>query len=254
MGDYVPNSVLGRAMLLLNIFTADDSALPLVELVRRTGLPKTTAYRLSRELEELGLLGRDRQGRYRLGRHLFELGMRASSERQLVEVAMPFLQDLYVRTLETVHLGVLENNEVVYISKIGGHRQARAPSRIGGRMPTHCTAIGKILLAFSEPEVIHELLSDPLSALTPRTITAPGILKQQLTRALKEGVAYEFEESSVGLTCVAAPILDPNDQPIAAVSVAGSAIRFKPENHAHDVRTAAAGIVATLARRHELTH
>ena len=103
-------------MLVLNAFRADDSALPLAELVRRTGLPKTTMHRLSRELEELGLLARDLTGSFRLGRPLFELHMRESIERRLIEFAMPFVQDLYSRTLETVHLGVGEETEVVYVA------------------------------------------------------------------------------------------------------------------------------------------
>ncbi len=87
---------------------------------------------------------------------------------------MPFLQDLYERTHETVHLAVREGHEVVYIAKIGGHRQARSPSRTGGRMPLHCTAINKALLAHGEPALRLEVLAGPLERRTPHTIAAPG--------------------------------------------------------------------------------
>ncbi|MCO6716780.1 IclR family transcriptional regulator, partial [Streptomyces sp. CHB19.2] len=115
------------------------------------------------------LLDRTAHG-YRLSGGLFELGLRAAAERTLLEVAMSFLQDLYERTHETVHLGVREGHEVVYIAKIGGHRQARAPSRTGGRMPMHCTALGKVLLAHAGEEEWAAVLTGPLERRTPRTV------------------------------------------------------------------------------------
>src|ERR1017187_1237995 len=130
-------TVLGKVVTILHAFAADDHAVPLADLVRRTGLHKATVHRLVRDLVANGLLGRTDLG-YHLGGGLFELGMRASLERSLLEIAMPFLQDLYERTHETVHLGIREGTEVVYIAKIGGHRQAASPSRTGGRMPLHC--------------------------------------------------------------------------------------------------------------------
>jgi DNA-binding IclR family transcriptional regulator len=242
------DSVLGRAVLLLEAFTADDHELPLAELVRRTGLPKSTAHRLLGELVDLRLLERTPHG-YRLGGRLFELGMRASVERGLMEVAIPYMEDLYERTHETVHLGVREGTEVVYVAKIGGHRQAVAPSRIGGRMPLSCTAIGKALLAFAPTEVTDEVVLAGLERRTPRTIVAPGVLRRQLSAVRERGVSYEHEESTVGISCVAAPVLDPDEQVIAAISVTGPVTRFRPESAAPAVRAAAAGIAATWARR-----
>jgi DNA-binding IclR family transcriptional regulator len=236
-------------MGILGSFGPEDQALPLSELVRRTGLPKSTVHRMLAELVEHRLLERDTTGRYRLGGQLFELGMRASVERRLLEVAVPFLQDLYERTHETVHLGLLEGTEVVYVSKIGGHRQAQAPSRVGGRMPLHCTAIGKALLAHAGEGLLHEVVEQGLERRTAHTITAAGLLERQLATVVETGVAYEHEESAVGLVCIAAPVLAPDDRPIAAVSVTGPSTRFRPERHVAPVRAAASGIAATLARR-----
>ncbi len=241
-------TVLGRAVALLDAFTAEDHELTLADLVRRTALPKSTAHRMLGELVAHRLLERTGSG-YRLGGRLFELGMRASIERQLMEVAIPYLEDLYERTHETVHLGVREGVEVVYVAKIGGHRQAQAPSRIGGRMPLHCTAIGKALLAFGPPEVAADVVAAGLARRTPRTIVAPGVLHRQLGTIRSRGVAYEHEESKVGLNCVAAPVLDADDLALASVSVAGPVTRFHAETAATAVRAAAAGIAATWARR-----
>ena len=241
-------SVLERAVALLDAFAADDHELGLAELVRRTGLPKSTAHRMLGELVALRLVERTAGG-YRLGGRLFELGMRASVERGLMEVAIPYLEDLYERTHETVHLGVREGTEVVYIAKIGGHRQAPAPSRVGGRMPLSCTAIGKVLLAFGPDDVVGEVLAAGLPRRTPRSIVAPGVLRRQLGTIRARGVAYEHEESTVGLNCVAAPVMDAADEVVAAVSVAGPVTRFRAESAATAVRAAAAGVAATWARR-----
>lgn len=245
------NSVLGKTMRILHAFTAEDHGLGFAELQRRTGLPKATLHRQAADLVSAGLLERV-NGQYQLGSHLFELGMLASLERTLLDVAMPFLEDLYERTHEVVHLARRENAEVVYIAKVAGHRGVRAPSRVGGRMPVHATALGKALLAYAPEAERVAVLSGHMERRTPHTVTAPGRLRQQLDGVLSAGVAYENEEGQLGLVCVAAPILDADDQPIAAISISGNPSRFRPSAHAASVRAAAAGIAATLARRAEL--
>lgn len=240
-------TALGKAVAVLRAFTIDDSAVPLAELVRRTGLHKATVYRIANELVELRLLDHGDAG-YTLAGGLFELGMRAAVERTVLELAMPFLQDLYDLTHETVHLGTADGSEVVYIAKIGGHRRAKSPSRTGGRMPMHCTAIGKVLLAHAEPGVRRELLSRPLERRTPHTVIAPGMLRRQLSRVLETGVAFEREESTPGLLCVAAPVLSEGRPVTLAISVTGPVGRLRPEAHVAAVRAAGVGIGSLMAR------
>ncbi|GAA3477735.1 MULTISPECIES: IclR family transcriptional regulator [Streptomyces] len=243
------DTVLGKALAILRAFGPADSVLPLAELVRRTGLAKGTVHRVAGDLVHHRLLDKTDHG-YRLSGGLFELGLRAATERTLLELAMPFLQDLYERTHETVHLGVREGHEVVYVAKIGGHRQAKAPSRTGGRMPMHCTAIGKVLLAYAGEDEQAAVLRAPLERRTPHTVIAPGLLRRQLVKAVETGVAYEREESTPGLLCVAAPVLAPDGlTAVAAISVTGPVGRFRPESHANAVRAAATTLGSTLARR-----
>ncbi|WP_245567529.1 IclR family transcriptional regulator [Nocardia vinacea] len=234
-------------MAILWSLAADDRALSLAELARRSGLPKATAHRLAGDLVGHRMLERVDDG-YRLGSALLELGLRALVGRSLLEIATPFLQDLYERTHETVHLGVLDGTEVVYLAKIGGHRQTSTPSRTGGRMPLHCTAIGKVLLAHADSELQHRVLTGPLQRRTPRTMVAPGLLRGQLDTVLTGGVAFEREESTLGLLCVAAPIFDRDASAIAAISVAGPVGRFRPELHAEAVIAAAAALSAPVSR------
>lgn len=243
------DSVLGKAVAILRSFGGDEPVLTLAELARRTGVAKPTVHRMAADLVALRLLDRV-PGGYRLSGGLFELGMRASVERSLLELAMPFLQDMYERTHETVHLGVADGLDVVYIAKIGGHRQAPSPSRTGGRMPMHCTAIGKALVAYAESEMQSAVLRGPLDRRTPHTMVAPGLLRQQLQRVREGGVAFEHEEAAIGLCCVAAPVLDSTGvRAVAAISVSGPVGRFRPEAHVAAVRAAATGFSSVLRRR-----
>ncbi|WP_246210358.1 IclR family transcriptional regulator [Nocardioides piscis] len=241
-------TVLGKTVLVLRAFTPEDRGVRLIELGRRTGLPKGTLHRLCGDLVATGLLERH-DDRYRLGRLMFELGMRASVERDLLEVAMPYLQELRAAVDETVHLGVREGAEVVYVAKVVGHRQVTAPSRAGGRLGLHCTAVGKALLAHAPPEVVENVIADGLQRRAPRTLTAPGLLMAQLQQVRETGVAFEFEESTVGLVCVGAPVFGPDDDVVAAVSVAGPVTRFNPRLHATRVGSTAQRISATLIRQ-----
>lgn len=243
-----PHSVLAKVMDVLHGFSVDDRGLSLAELGRRTHLPKGTLHRVCSDLVAARLLDRGPQG-YHLSGHLFELGMRASVERTLVDVATPFMEDLYELTHETVHLGVREDAEVMYVSKIGGHQQADAPSRVGGRLPLHCTAIGKALLAHAPPDLVTEYLSARLERRTPRTMTAPGLLRQHLDQIAETGLSFEYEESATGIVCAAAPVFDAEGAVVAAVSVAGPVHRFDPRRQSGHVRAAAAGIQTTLVRR-----
>lgn len=246
-----PETVLGKTMQVLLAFSVECTTLGFAELQARTGLPKSTLHRLLTDLVGVRLLERvDRK--YRLSRLVFELGMRASVERTLLEVAMPFLEDLSEHTQETVHLGVLDGEEVVYVAKLGGHRQVTAPSTIGGRMPLHATAVGKALLASSSDEVIDRVLAGRLRRCSARTIVNRSVLRQQLKDIVERGIAFEYEESAPGVVCVAAPIHDQDGRAIAGISVTGRKGRFQPARHAQAVRSAAAGIGATLIRRAQL--
>jgi DNA-binding IclR family transcriptional regulator len=240
-------TVLGKVVAVLFAFRVEDHGLSLAELARRTGLAKGTLHRIVGDLVDVRLLDRTDHG-YRLSVQVFQLGMRATVERGLLEVATPFMEDLYERTHETVHLGVLDGCEVVYVGKIGGHRQAAAPSRIGGRLPLYCTAVGKALLAFSPPELFAQVVEAGLPRRTPRTITAPGLLRQQLHRVVESGVSFEYEESAVGIACIGAPVLDVGDRAVAAISVTGPVPRFRPEAFVPHVKAAAAGTAALMRR------
>lgn len=244
------DSVIGKVMAILSSYQPIDEQLTLAEVTRRTGLAKPTAHRLLHKLTEEGLLERHRSTGWRLGMRLFELGQMAPRQRGIHEAAAPFLGDLHEATHETVHLGILDGTEVVYIDKLARTGAPELPSRIGGRMPLHCTGIGKVWLAFSPASLFETIVANGLERRTKHTIVAPGLLAKQLAEVRRRGVAFEWEESTVGVVCVACPVLDGAGRPVAAISISGRANRLDVDRVAPAVRTAALGLSRRLRGAH----
>ncbi len=236
--------MLDKAAAILDCYRPDGGAFRLTELSARTSLPKTTVFRLCADLVRLGLLEREADT-YRLGGKLFELGSLVPRRHDLREAALPFLQDLFEATRETVHLGVREGHEVVYVERIHGHDVLPLPSRIGGRLPLTCTGVGKALLAFSDAELTEQVLAGPLARLTPHSITDPVRLRTAIEQAQVSGLAYEEQEAAMGVSCIAAPVFD-GQVAVAALSVAVPRVRFRPAQLAPAVRTAALGLSRLL--------
>lgn len=242
------DSVLGRAVGIVSAFDSDDESVELSELARRTGLPKATVHRFLQQLCEFNIIERTATG-YQLGMRLFELGMRQPVSRDL-RAALPILGDLRDATHETVHLAVLDEAEVLYVEKLVGHQGPPLASRVGGKLPAHCTGVGKALLAFGPKDVAQAVLLGPLRRLTARTVVLPGPLSRELAKARREGVAYEYEESALGVVCVACPIMGSDGIAVAAISVAGWSHSFDPSRYAPAVRTAALAVSRQLAETH----
>jgi IclR family acetate operon transcriptional repressor len=238
-------SVLGKAFRVLDAFAPDAGILTLSDLARRTRLPKSTLHRIAGQLVQWGVLDRAGEG-FRPGLRLFEWGSLVPHQRELRSAAVPFMEDLYESTHETVHLGVLDGLEVVYVDKITGHRRVSVPTSIGGRMPTYCTALGKAILAFSPPDVVERVIARGLAPRTRYTIVVPPLLCEELARVRRDGIAYDREESTLGVTCAAAPVLDAKGLALASLSVTGPTVRIDPEHLGPAVRTAALGLGRTL--------
>ncbi|MEU6353008.1 IclR family transcriptional regulator [Streptomyces sp. NPDC047072] len=236
--------MLEKAAVILECFTPSGGPFRLSELSERTGLAKPTVHRLATDLVRLGWLERS-GAQYRLGPKLFELGSLVPHRLDLREAALPFLQDLFEATRETVHLGVRDGMDVVYLERIHGHEALQLPSRIGGSLPLTCTGVGKALLAFSGAELTEELLTQPLPSLTPHSITDPARLRMALEKIRVSGLAYEEQEAAPGVSCIAAPVFS-GGTVVAALSVAVPRSRFSPAQLAPAVRTAALGLSRVL--------
>ena len=231
---------------LLDCFCEPHEPLGLSELARRAGLNKATAHRLALELVEEGLLDRSDEGRYQLGAKLFELGQAVRGHRALRDVALPYLADLFVLGGETVHLAVRDGHEVIYLERLVGHRSTATPSRVGGRLPLHCTATGKVLLTYAPPDVRVAVLSGRLTRCTPYTIVVPHLLEQQLQEVRDRGVALEQEETRLGYSSVAAPIFSGPDVCIGAMSMTVPVARGGSARFSGAVRSSAAALSRAL--------
>ena len=238
---------VGKALALLDAFRASDRPMGVTELARIAQLPKSTAYRLLAILREWGYVDRDGSD-YFLGAHLFELGnfVPYCQPRGLREVALPHLARLYEATHETVHLAVLEDTDVLYIEKISGQSSTALPSRVGDRFPVEGAALGKAMLAFSDRDAVVKVLTRGLQRMSPYTIVQPDRFVDHLNVIRREGVAFDREESMIGLACVAAPVLGRDRKAIAAVSLAGPTHRFQPDDHVTRVKEAASNIAHEL--------
>ena len=189
-----------------------ESAQPqfgVTQLGEMIGVPKSTAHRLLKALEAGGFV--DRVGvKYRVGSLFFRLSevARWSEYGELREVACRPLAWLFERSQAVaVHLAVLCGSNVLYLDKICKPAGTRLPSRVGGRFPATCTALGKAMLAHSDPAVVASVLDEPLARATPRSVTGPGRLATQLAEIKRLGYATEAEEACHGMVCVAAPVL-----------------------------------------------
>ncbi|MFI6213760.1 IclR family transcriptional regulator [Nocardia brasiliensis] len=201
-----PVSMIERMTLILDAFDGSTPTLTLLGLSERTGLPRSTVHRILDQMIRLRWLAHA-PGGYRLGLRTLELGGLAADHNEIRDVVSPLLHDLCQRTGMVGHLGVLDGREVLYLDKAGGRFAANVPTRLGGRMPAHSTALGKALLASLEPSIVETSFRDRLPQLTARTICDRTDLHRELGKIRqRQGVAVDNEESVAGIACVAVPI------------------------------------------------
>lgn len=219
---------VARAIRALELI-AEAGELGVTELGRLLEVHKATASRLVTTLAHRGLVERDPVSeKYRLGFGLIRLAGAAMAGLDLVRTGHPILDDLAERTRETVNLGVLSGDAVVYVDQISGTRAIVSVSWVGRRTPLHCTSNGKVLLAHLPEAERDRLLKGPLERLTPATIVDVDRLLKQLHEVRLRGYAQTLEELEEGLNAVAAPVRQADGEVIAALSVSGPAFRMRP--------------------------
>jgi len=242
--DRPPDSGLDRAAAILGAFDANHRDLTLAAMVARCGLPRSTTHRTADRMIRLGWLEKPGD-RYRIGNRLFEIASLAPIRLELREAALPFLQDLHQAT---VQLGVLDGTQVLVVDKITGHRAMPMLSQVGGMIPAYCSALGRAMLAYSQPAVIEAALAGPLAARTRRTLTSPVAIMRELTAVPERGWAVDREEGNIGVSCVAAPIFGPLGDVAAALSVTGPSQLVRADRIGPAVRMAAAATSRAYSR------
>jgi len=231
-----PSAVIDRVSLVLDAFEG-PGRLTLAQIVRRTGLPRSSAHRMLERLVQLRWLRRSGRD-YELGMRLVELGSLAVYQDRLHRAAVPLLHELHRATGLVAHLAVLDGADVVYLEKIGDRMMAAIPTRVGGRQPAHCTAVGKAMLAYRD----HSAQVDLASRRTKYSVSTQAQLTAELAKVRAHGVAFDREESLAGFGCVSAPIGSPGEA-VAAVSVCGPMPRMMFDQRlAAPIRMTAMGI------------
>ena len=228
--NYLIQSV-SHALDILESFTKTEDELGVTELSKRLGLHKNNVFRLLATLEHRGYIEQNRTTEnYRLGPKTLQLGSIFIEQRECRRQARPVLESLMEGTGETAVVAVLRANKVIYMDSVESGRTVRAVSRIGAMLPAHCTAVGKVQLAFLPSAEIERLFPDrelfPKTALTLQTREE---LINALTAIREKGYAIENEECDLEVKSIAAPVRDFSKNVIAAVGIVAPANRLGDE-------------------------
>ncbi|MGM0420741.1 MAG: IclR family transcriptional regulator [Bacillota bacterium] len=212
---------LDRALNILEVVSHSKEPLGVTELSNKTDLNKSTVYRMLNTLKYRGYIAQNNEkDKYTTGLKLFELGNLVIDDLDLRKTSVSYLKELMELTGETVHLGILDEGEVIYIEKVESSETIRMHSKIGKRVYAHNTSLGKILLAYSDKETIENILNEKgLPQTTENTITKKDKFKDHLRQVKKLGYAVDKEESEEGINCIAGAIFNHKGEITAAFSI-----------------------------------
>jgi IclR family KDG regulon transcriptional repressor len=243
------NRVVDRVVAILACFERGGSELKLMELCDKTGLHKSTLYRLLEVLRAHRLICLDEtSGSYYLGLRLFELGSIAMRRLNLDRLAQPVLQKLAEQTGETAHLAVLDGSDILAIAKVESRSSLQIRSATGYRTPAYSSAVGKVLLTgLSGQDLDVYFTKTPLVAFTRSTIISAARLRAELKTIAEQGYALDHEEREEGVRCVAAPVRDHTGQIVAGMGVLAPSIRLTAKKRTAEVTRMTIAAAATLS-------
>jgi IclR family transcriptional regulator, pca regulon regulatory protein len=215
---------LERGLAILGCFSSERPVLGIADIADDLGMSRSTTHRYVITLVALGYLEQGTSRKYRLGLRVTDLGMAALDSTGLREHSHPELEELRQRTSYSAGLGVLDGDEVLYVDLARGFRREQTEAELdpqpGSRLPAHCTAIGKLLLAhLPEPEQRELIAKLTLTKHGPNTITAKKVLHDELEQIRRDGLAVNDEELAPELRTLAAPVHDETGAVRAAVNL-----------------------------------
>ena len=230
MSNYVEIQSLQRAFDLLDIIGGSSAPLALKEISVQAALPRSSTYRFLRNVEQRGYIRCDTNGKYHLGLKFLLLQQQGDQDFELKKLARPFLERLREATGETVHLGVLFQNRVLYVDSVESPHLIRMVAQIGSTIGVYCTALGKALLMnLDNEEVLKILETETMVQRTESTLLTPDAYLADIERTRLWGYGMDAQESSEDSRCISAPILDNQGRAIGAISISGPSSRFGKE-------------------------
>jgi len=220
-------TALQRGLRLLHLFSESPRGLTAKQVAALSGLPVSTVHRFLANLVTAGFLNRDGEGTHHLGIACFSIGQAAVGQLDIRRLSLPYLRELNQQTRETIHLTVRHGLSAVYVEKLDSPEPVRIHSRIGAAVPLHCTAVGKVMLAYMSPEEQDRTISQiDLKRQTPNSVGNVQELKTELYRVRKNGYACDLEEHELHIRCVAAPIWDHTGSVQSSVSITAPTLRM----------------------------
>ena len=242
-----------RALNVLSCFSSDTPELTMTQIAERVGIDKSTTHRLLATLEAKHFVQRDPvTGIYRPGNRLLQFAFLALEKNGLREIALPFMQQLTETYRETTTLSVLDGEDMVYIAVQESPQRVTLAAKPGQRLPAFSTASGKVMIAYSPESLIRKIFQQNLPAYTSYTIRESEKMQHVLGLVKERGFAYAEQEYEEGINAVAAPILDRNSNPLAAIAVAGPAFRL-PVERMLEIGPAVARAAREISQEHELS-
>jgi IclR family KDG regulon transcriptional repressor len=221
-----------RAFAILEFLDGSRRGWNISELSRKLRIPKSTTHVIVLTLQRLGYLTLDPRTReYSLGLKVYGLGRGLMKSFSLPERALRPMQWLVQITRCTSQLAVMADDQAMYIQKVEGPGIIQFDSYIGKRTNLHCTAVGKVLLAYaSEQKQEHILARQSFAHYTSKTITSPNLLRKELAGVRRRGYAVDDEEEELEVRCVAAPVYNQSGEFMAALTIAGTLGQIREEN------------------------
>lgn len=212
-------------------FIAEEREAGVTEISRGLDYGVSATYHLLNTLREENIIVQDKQTKkFKLGLKLWQLGTLAYEENHITDVVSPYLKKLRDVTGETANLTILDNNKIVYVAQEESDRLVRMFTKTGAMAPLHCTGGGKTILAHIPEDIRNEIIDKiNFEGFTSKTITDKEKFKEELKIIKENGYGFDNEEREQGVSCIAAPIFDLNNDPIASISISGPTSRFTEE-------------------------
>jgi IclR family transcriptional regulator, pca regulon regulatory protein len=244
------SSSLQAGLAILNCFSAEQPVLGIARLADELNMSRSTTHRYASTLVALGYLEQDQARRYRLAPRVADVGMAVLDSMALRGKAREPMRGLREQTGRTVSLAVLDGEDVRYVERLRGWRKGQhavdLDLGVGARLPVHCTAMGKVLLAYlPEPEREQLIAGLQLKRRGPNSITSKRALRAELEQIRAAGLAVGDEELAPGVRTIAAPVRNAAGDVIAAIGVPVPAEAFSAE----ELRETLGSPIVTTAKR-----
>lgn len=201
-------TVLIKADSILKYLSSTDKPQSLQQIAKETELTSSTALKILDTLQLIGYVQKDEETKkFRLGRSIIKYANKALNQTEIKDLAQPFLEKLREQTTETVHMGILDQSSIIYITKLESFNPVSLYSRVGKAIPLYCSAMGKSILADQTDEQIEEYFNNhTLVKKTENTITTKEGFMKEIHEIRKNGYAFDNEEHEADIFCVGASI------------------------------------------------